>query len=256
MAPFFKLLEACFDLFVPIVVKSIIDIGIKNSDTSYIVYGCLILVMLGVIGLSCAIVAQYFAAKAAIGTSTGLRRELFSHLGRLSYTEADKLGRASMITRMTSDINQVQTGVNMTLRLFLRSPIIVFGALIMACVITPMSLPTFSIVIAVLAAIVFTIILAGIPLYRRVQSRLDSVTRSVRENLSGVRVIRAFNKTQYEDKRFADTNLELTGLGLRAARIMACFIPVLTVLLYSLICVVIMILYITFVIMPIKKQNT
>ena len=206
MAPFFKLLEACFDLFVPIVVKSIIDIGIKNGDTSYIIYGCLILVMLGVIGLSCAIVAQYFAARAAISTSTGLRRELFSHLGKLSYTEADKLGRSSMITRMTSDINQVQTGVNMTLRLFLRSPIIVFGALIMAFTITPMSLPTFSVVIAVLAAIVFSIILAGIPLYRRVQSKLDSVTGSVRENLSGVRVIRAFNKEEGEISEFMEKN--------------------------------------------------
>jgi len=225
MAPFFKLLEACFDLFVPIVVKSIIDIGIKNSDTSYIVYGCLILVMLGVIGLSCAIVAQYFAAKAAIGTSTGLRRELFSHLGRLSYTEADKLGRASMITRMTSDINQVQTGVNMTLRLFLRSPIIVFGALIMACVITPMSLPTFSIVIAVLAAIVFTIILAGIPLYRRVQSRLDSVTRSVRENLSGVRVIRAFNKEEGEISEFMEKNNAHTDIQNFTGKITALMNP-------------------------------
>ena len=225
MAPFFKLLEACFDLFVPIVVKSIIDIGIKNADTSYIIHGCVILVMLGVIGLSCAIVAQYFAARAAIGTSTGLRRELFSHLGKLSYTEADKLGRSSMITRMTSDINQVQTGVNMTLRLFLRSPIIVFGALVMALVITPMSLPTFSIVIVVLAAIVFSIILAGIPLYKRVQTRLDSVTGSVRENLAGVRVIRAFNKEQGEISEFMEKNNSHTDIQNFTGKITALMNP-------------------------------
>lgn len=225
MAPFFKLLEACFDLFVPIVVKSIIDIGIKKSDQSYIIHGCMILVLLGVVGLSCAIVAQYFAAKAAIGTSTGLRRQLFSHLGALSYTEADKLGRSSMITRMTSDINQVQTGVNMTLRLFLRSPIIVFGALIMAAVITPMSISTFSIVIAVLAAIVFTIILAGIPLYKRVQSRLDLVTGSVRENLSGVRVIRAFNKEQSEINEFMGRNNSHTDMQNFTGKITALMNP-------------------------------
>ncbi len=225
MAPFFKLLEACFDLFVPIVVKSIMDVGIKNRDTSYIVNGCLILVALGVIGLTCAIIAQYFAAKAAIGTSTGLRHILFSHLQGLSYTESDKLGRSSMITRMTSDINQVQTGVNMTLRLFLRSPIIVFGAMIMAFVITPMSLPTFSIVIAVLAVIVFTIILAGIPLYKKVQSRLDDVTGSVRENLSGVRVIRAFNKESDEISEFMGKNNTHTDIQNFAGKISALMNP-------------------------------
>ncbi len=212
MAPFFKLLEACFDLFVPIVVKSIIDIGIKNADTAYIVYGCLVLIALGVVGLICAVIAQYFSAKAAIGTSTGLRHILFKHLGGLSYTESDKLGRSSMITRMTSDINQVQTGVNMTLRLFLRSPIIVFGAMAMAFIITPMSLPVFASVITVLAAIVFSIILAGIPLYKRVQSRLDLVTGTVRENLNGVRVIRAFNKESKEIEDFADRNNRHTNI--------------------------------------------
>ncbi len=225
MAPFFKLLEACFDLFVPIVVKSIMDIGIKNQDTSYIVHGCLILVALGVIGLTCAIIAQYFAARAAIGTSTGLRHILFSHLQGLSYTESDKLGRSSMITRMTSDINQVQTGVNMTLRLFLRSPIIVFGAMIMAFVITPMSLPTFSIVIAVLSVIVFTIILAGIPLYKKVQSRLDDVTGSVRENLGGVRVIRAFNKESDEISEFMGKNNTHTDIQNFAGKISALMNP-------------------------------
>ncbi len=225
MAPLFKLLEACFDLFVPIVVKSIMDIGIKNSDTSYIINGCLILVALGIIGLLCAVIAQYFAAKAAIGTSTGLRKMLFTHLSGLSYTEADKLGRSSMITRMTSDINQVQTGVNMTLRLFLRSPIIVFGAMIMAFIITPMSLPTFLTVIVVLSVVVFTIILAGIPLYKRVQSRLDSVTGSVRENLGGVRVIRAFNKENDEIGEFTDKNNKHTDIQNFTGKITALMNP-------------------------------
>ncbi len=225
MAPFFKLLEACFDLFVPIVVKSIIDIGIKSADTSYIIHGCILLVALGIVGLFCAVIAQYFSAKAAIGTSTGLRHMLFKHLGGLSYTESDKLGRSSMITRMTSDITQVQTGVNMTLRLFLRSPIIVFGAMIMAFIITPMSLPIFAIVITVLAAVVFTIILAGIPLYKRVQSRLDLVTGSVRENLSGVRVIRAFNKEGREISEFTDKNNKHTDIQNFAGKITALMNP-------------------------------
>ena len=166
MAPFFKLLEACFDLLVPIVVKLIMDVGIKNGDTSYVIIGCLILVALGFIGLACAVTAQYFAAKAAVGTATGIRHELFCHLQGLSYDTSDKLGKSSMITRMTSDINQVQTGVNMALRLFLRSPIIVFGAMIMAYIISPEALATFALIIIALAIIVFSIILAGIPLYR------------------------------------------------------------------------------------------
>ncbi len=225
MAPFFKLLEACFDLFVPIVVKAMIDIGIKNGDTSYIIHGCVILVALGIIGLLCAVVAQYFAAKAAIGTSTGLRKLLFTHLCGLSYTESDRLGRSSMITRMTSDINQVQTGVNMTLRLFLRSPIIVFGAAIMAFIITPMSLPTFAIIIAILAVIVFTIILAGIPLYKKVQSRLDAVTGSVRENLSGARVIRAFNNEGTETEGFMKKNNSHTDIQNFVGKITALMNP-------------------------------
>lgn len=225
LAPFFKLLEACFDLLVPIVVKSIMDVGIKNSDTSYITWGCLILVALGVIGLLCAIVAQYFAARAAVGTSTGLRRELFAHLQTLSYSEADKLGRSSMITRMTSDINQIQSGVNLTLRLFLRSPIIVFGALVMACVITPIAFPTFSLVIGVLAVIVFTIILTGIPLYKRVQSRLDRVTGKTRETLTGARVIRAFNKENEEKAAFAGANNSHTDIQNFTGKISALMNP-------------------------------
>lgn len=225
LAPFFKLLEACFDLFVPIVVKSIIDIGIENGDRSYVVNGCLVLVALGVIGLICAVTAQYFAAKAAVGTATSLRHTVFSHLQGLSYTESDKLGRSSMITRMTSDINQVQTGVNMTLRLFLRSPIIVFGAMIMAYAITPKSMPVFASVIVILAVIVFTIILAGIPLYKKVQSRLDRVTSITRQNLGGVRVIRAFNREESEYNEMMEANNAHTDIQRFAGRITALMNP-------------------------------
>ena len=215
-APFFKLLEACFDLFVPLVVKDIIDVGIKNGDKNYIYSRILILVALGIIGLVCALTAQYFAAKAAVGASTSMRRSLFSHLTRLSYTETDSLGTSTMITRMTGDINQVQTGVNMTLRLFLRSPIIVFGAMIMAFFVNPKTAWIFAILIPVLAIIVFTIILAGIPLYRRVQSKLDRVTSLTRENLSGARVIRAFNLEEKQTEEFTVANREHTRRSLRA----------------------------------------
>ena len=212
MAPLFKLLEACFDLFVPIVVKMIMDVGIKNRDTSYVIHGCLVLVALGIIGLTCSVIAQYFAARAAVGTATGLRHTLFSHLQRLSYRNADKLGRSSMITRMTSDINQVQSGVNMFLRLFLRSPIIVFGAMIMAFVIDKSNAvaPIFAVVIPALAAVVFTVILVGAPLFRRVQGKLDKVTGKTRANLAGVRVIRAFNKEESEIEEFNFANHDHT----------------------------------------------
>ncbi len=209
-APFFKLLEACFDLFVPLVVKDIIDVGIKNGDKNYIYTRILILVALGIIGLVCALTAQYFAAKAAVGASTSMRSALFTHLTRLSYTETDTVGTSTMITRMTGDINQVQTGVNMTLRLFLRSPIIVFGAMIMAYLVRPQSVWIFAILIVVLSIIVFTVILAGIPLYRRVQTRLDRVTALTRENLSGVRVVRAFNMEEEQSADFTAANISHT----------------------------------------------
>ena len=224
-APFFKLLEACFDLFVPLVVKDIIDVGIKNGDKNYIYSRILILVALGIIGLTCALTAQYFAAKAAVGASTSMRRSLFSHLTKLSYTETDSLGTSTMITRMTGDINQVQTGVNMTLRLFLRSPIIVFGAMIMAFFVNPKTAWVFSILIPVLAIIVFTIILAGIPLYRRVQSKLDRVTSLTRENLSGVRVIRAFNMEEKQTEEFTAANREHTSAQKLAGKISALMNP-------------------------------
>ena len=224
-APFFKLLEACFDLFVPLVVKDIIDVGIKNGDKNYIYTRILILVALGIIGLACALTAQFFAAKAAVGASTSMRRALFSHLTGLSYTETDGLGTSTMITRMTGDINQVQTGVNMTLRLFLRSPIIVFGAMIMAFLVNPRTAWIFAILIPVLAIIVFSIILAGIPLYRRVQARLDRVTLATRENLSGARVIRAFNLEDKETKDFTEANREHTSAQKLAGKVSALMNP-------------------------------
>ena len=228
MAPLFKLLEACFDLLVPIVVKSIIDVGINSndgSDVSYIIHGCLLLVALGIIGLLCAVIAQYFAAKAAVGTATRMRRALFVHLQGLSYSETDKMGRATMITRMTSDVNQVQSGVNLVLRLLLRSPIIVFGAMIMAYFVSPNSIGIFAAVIAVLAVIVFTIILTGIPLHKKVQSRLDKVTGKTRETLTGVRVVRAFNKQDSEIDEFADINNSHTKMQNFTGRISALMNP-------------------------------
>ena len=218
-APFFKLLEACFDLFVPLVVTSIIDVGIANGDTRYIYSRIAILVALGIIGLTCAICAQYFAARAAVGTSTALRKVLFSHLGKLSYSQTDNIGTSTMVTRMTSDINQVQTGVNMTLRLFLRSPIIVFGAMIMAFTVNKYAASVFCILIPVLAVIVFAIILAGIPIYKKVQSRLDRVTSLTRENLSGVRVIRAFNLENKQTDDFVSANRIHTNMQKFAGKI-------------------------------------
>lgn len=218
-APFFKLLEACFDLFVPLVVKSIIDVGIQSGDKNYIYSRIAILVALGVIGLTCAICAQYFAARAAVGTSTALRASLFSHLSGLSYSQTDKIGTSTMVTRMTSDINQVQTGVNMTLRLFLRSPIIVFGAMIMAFTVNKYAAYVFCILIPVLAVIVFAIILAGIPIYKKVQARLDRVTSLTRENLSGVRVIRAFNLENEQKNNFGAANRTHTNMQKFAGKV-------------------------------------
>ena len=225
IAPLFKLLEACFDLMVPLVVQSIIDKGIANSDNSHIVKMCLVLVALGIIGLTCAVIAQYFAAKAAVGMATGMRHSLFAHLGKFSYSATDRLGTSSMITRMTSDVNQLQSGVNMTLRLFLRSPIIVFGAMIMAFFVNKEIALVFVVVIPVLAVIVFSIILAGIPLYKKVQQRLDNVTSRTRESLAGVRVIRAFNKESEEIEGFETANREHTHIQNFTGRITALMNP-------------------------------
>ncbi|MBR2296975.1 MAG: ABC transporter ATP-binding protein [Clostridia bacterium] len=209
ISPFFKLLEASFELFVPLVVASIIDIGIANKDKDFVVQRCLILVALAVIGLCCTLLAQYYAAKAAVGFSTKVKHSLFSHIQSLSYTEIDTLGTSTMITRMTSDMNQVQSGVNLTLRLFMRSPFIVFGAMIMAFTIDVSSALVFAVAIPVLGLVVFGIMCATIPLHKRVQAKLDRVLGITRENLTGARVIRAFANEENERQEFRNATSEL-----------------------------------------------
>jgi len=212
LGPLFKLLEASFELLVPIVIKNIVDVGIGKADKSYIIQMCLLLVLLGVVGLISSVTAQYFAAKASVGFVTRLRHELFKHIGQLSYTEIDTLGTSSMITRMTSDMNQVQTGMNLTLRLLLRSPFIVFGAMIMAFTVDAKAAVTFVVAIPALFAVVFAIMLLSIPLYKKVQQKLDKVLNTTRENLTGVRVIRAFGLEEKEIDEFNKRNEELTAL--------------------------------------------
>ena len=206
IAPLFKMLEAFFDLLVPLVVASIINRGIKNGDKSYIYQMCGVLMLLAVVGLVCAICAQYFAAKAAVGFAAKLRHALFTHIQSLSFTELDTQGTSALMNRMTSDVNQLQNGVNMALRLLLRSPFIVFGAMIMAFTVNVQAAFTFVVVIPILFVIVFGIILATLPLYRKVQDRLDQVLRRTRENLSGVRVIRAFHREDEETQSFQADN--------------------------------------------------
>lgn len=198
MAPLFKMLEASFELFVPLVMAKIIDTGIRNADLPYILRMGGVLILLGVIGLACSLTAQYFAAKAAVGFGTALRKELFDHINHFSYTEIDAEGTATLITRMTSDVNQVQSGVNLTLRLFLRSPFIVFGAMIMAFTIDVKSAMIFVVTIPLLSVVVFGIMLITMPLYKKVQKQLDRVLQMTRENLTGVRVVRAFNRQKDE----------------------------------------------------------
>ena len=212
LAPLFKMLEAIFELFVPLVVSSVIDKGIVNADKGYIMQMCFMLILLAIIGLVCAITAQYFSAKAAVGAATGMRHSLFAHIQTFSFTEMDTLGTSTLVTRMTSDINQVQNGINMVLRLFLRSPFIVFGAMIMAFTIDVKAALVFVAAIPVLALIVFGIMLATRPMYKNVQSGLDKILGITRENLTGVRVIRAFNKEQDEVKRIKNYNESLNRL--------------------------------------------
>lgn len=226
LAPLFKLLEASFELIVPLIMAAIIDKGIPGGDTGYIARMCLWLVALGGIGLLSSVTAQYFAAKAAIGFSARLRHVLMAHIQTLSYTELDKVGTSTLITRMNSDINQVQTGVNMTLRLLLRSPFVVFGAMVMAFTIDTKCALIFAGVIAVLCVIVFSIMLITIPMYRRVQGQLDSVTATTRENLTGVRVVRAFCKEDAENAKFECKNQLLTRMQLAVGRISAMMNPV------------------------------
>jgi len=222
----FKLLEAFFELLVPLVMANIIDYGISNRNMGYIGKMGLLLLLLGVVGLASSITAQFFAAKAAVGFSTQLRQALFDHIEDLSFTDIDKAGTSTMITRMTSDVNQVQSGINMTLRLFLRSPIIVFGAMIMAFTIDVKCALIFVVAIPLLSVVVFGIILSTIPMYKKVQSKLDQVLGITRENLTGVRVIRAFHQEAKESDRFRENNEALSAMQIFVGKISACMNPV------------------------------
>ena len=225
LAPLFKMLEATFDLLVPMVVADIIKVGIAGGDTTYIWTRCGLLVLMALIGLLCSFTAQYFAARAAIGTSTGLRHELMAHIQSLSFSELDTLGVSTLITRMTSDVNQVQNGLNMFLRLFLRSPFIVAGAMIAAFTIDTQIALIFLAAIPVLAVIVFGIMRITSPMYKTVQSRLDTVTGATRENLSGVRVVRAFGREDAEEENFVQQNGSLNAMQLKVGRIAALMNP-------------------------------
>ncbi len=225
LGPLFKLLEASFELIVPLVVASMIDVGIANHDRGYILRMCLIMAALGLIGLICAVTAQYFAAKAAVGFATKLRHGLFSHIQSLSFSQMDKEGTSTLITRMTSDINQVQSGVNLVLRLFLRSPFIVFGAMIMAFTVDVRAALIFVVVIPILSVIVFGIMLISIPMFKKVQGGLDKVLGITRENLTGVRVIRAFGEEEHEILKFDEETDRLKHLQEMAGRISALMNP-------------------------------
>lgn len=225
LAPLFKMLEAMFDLLVPLVVANIINTGIAARDTAYILGQCGLLILMALVGLGCSFTAQYFAAKAAIGTSTGLRHQLMQHIQKLSFTELDSIGVSTLITRMTADVNQVQNGVNMFLRLFLRSPFIVIGAMVMAFTIDWGAASIFVIAIPVLAVIVFGVMKLTSPMYKQVQQKLDAVTSATRENLTGVRVVRAFGREEAEAERFAQANGELNEAQLKVGRIAALMNP-------------------------------
>lgn len=226
IAPLFKMLEAIFELIVPLVVAQIIDIGITSGDTEYVFSRCAILVLLAVIGLGCAVSAQFFAAKAAVGFSAKLRSALFAHIQKLSYADVDEIGTSTLITRMTSDVNQLQSGVNMVLRLFMRSPFVVFGAMIMAFTVDVKAAMVFVVAIPLLSIVVFGVMLITIPLYKKVQAALDRVLGKTRENLAGARVIRAFNKEEKEIEEFNQSNEVLTNMQLLVGRISALMNPV------------------------------
>lgn len=226
IAPLFKMLEAIFELIVPLVVAQIIDIGISGGDKGYILGRCGILILLAIIGLTCAVCAQYFAAKAAVGFATQLRSALFAHIQKLSYTDVDEIGTSTLITRMTSDVNQLQSGVNMVLRLFMRSPFVVFGAMIMAFTVDVKAAMVFVVAIPLLSVVVFGVMLVTIPLYKKVQAALDKVLGKTRENLAGARVIRAFNKEEEEILQFNESNEILTNLQLLVGRISSLMNPV------------------------------
>lgn len=226
LAPLFKMLEASFELLIPIVVQKIVDVGIANGDKGYVGRMCLVMILLGVVGLVSSITAQFFSAKAAVGFATKLRHALFGHLQKLSYAQMDRVGTSTMITRMTSDINQVQNGVNMVLRLFLRSPFIVIGAMVMAFTIDVKAALVFVVVIPLLSAVVFGIMLITIPLYKKVQAGLDKLLGITRGNLTGVRVLRAFHKEEEEIAQFGESNEKLTAMQMFVGRISAVMNPV------------------------------
>ena len=239
LGPLFKLLEASFELIVPLVMAAIIDNGVANSDKPYIMKMCMILFLLAVVGLTCSITAQYFAAKAAVGFSTKLRHALFEHIQTLSFSEMDTVGTSTLITRMTSDVNQTQNGVNLVLRLFLRSPFIVFGAMIMAFTIDFKAALIFVVTIPLLSVIVFGVMLVSIPLYKKVQAALDKVLGITRENLTGSRVIRAFNKEADETENFNASNDTLTRIQLYVGKISALMNPLTYVIINGAIVVLI-----------------
>lgn len=226
LGPLFKMLEASFELFVPLVVARMVDVGIHNGDVGYVIKMGGLLVLLGIIGLACSLTAQYFAAKASVGMATSLRNDLFAHIGSLSYAEIDTVGTSTLITRMTSDINQVQNGVNMTLRLLLRSPFVVFGAMVMAFTVDVRTAMVFAVTIPVLCIVVFGILLISMPLYKKVQRQLDRVLLTTRENLLGVRVIRAFNRQKNETNAFEEENSVLVKIQVFVGKISALLNPV------------------------------
>lgn len=226
LAPLFKMLEASFELFVPLVMAAIIDTGIKNSDKPYIFKMAMVLVGLAIVGFISALTAQYFAAKASVGFGKDLRGDLYRHINTLSYSEIDKIGTSTLITRLTADVNQMQTAVNLFLRLFLRSPFIVIGAVVMAFTVDPKTAIIFAVSIPLLAAVVFGIMFYSVPIYKKVQNRLDSVMRITRENLSGVRVIRAFNHEQKEIEDFDKCSEELKDMQLYGGKISAYLNPI------------------------------
>ncbi len=226
LGPLFKLLEASFELFVPLVMAQIIDVGIKNQDMGYILRMGGVLVLLGVVGLTCSLTAQYFSAKAAVGIGTMLRNDLFRHINSLSYREIDTIGTSTLVTRMTSDINQVQSGINLVLRLFLRSPFIVFGAMIMAFTINFRAAMVFVVAIPLLSVVVFGVMLISMPLYKKVQKQLDQVLLTTRENLLGARVVRAFNRQEDEVRKFDQENALLVRLQVFVGKISALMNPV------------------------------
>ena len=225
LAPLFKMLEATFELIVPLVVAGIVDVGIKNRDTEYIWRACILMVALGLIGLVCSLTAQYFSARAAMGFSTGLRKDMFSHIGRLSYKELDRLGTPTLITRITSDINQAQAGVNLVLRLFLRSPVIVAGAVVMAFTINVKVAVIFVVAVPLISVVLYAIMKWTVPIYKKVQASLDKISLLTRENHVGVRVVRAFGRQKEEMAAFSETNNEYTKTQITAGKISALLNP-------------------------------